>query len=136
MNGSGDAVPWDTLLESGNLTTLLKAVVDRLDKQDKTIATGLGGVLPGAQNSGVDMGNVTIIDIDDLAKLRERLDVLENVTIQNRMSALKDGEGQTLQGTEVFLFLLFLLGKLENTMMVSPLLRPSALMRRYGGRHH
>jgi len=86
------------LLESGNLTTLLKAVVDRLDKQDKTIATGLGGVLPGAQNSGVDMGNVTIIDIDDLAKLRERLDVLENVTIQNRMSALKDGEGQTLQG--------------------------------------
>jgi len=55
-------------------------------------------VLPGAQNSGVDMGNVTIIDIDDLAKLRERLDVLENVTIQNRMSALKDGEGQTLQG--------------------------------------
>jgi len=98
MNGSGDAVPWDTLLESGNLTTLLKAVVDRLDKQDKTIATGLGGVLPGAQNSGVDMGNVTIIDIDDLAKLRERLDVLENVTIQNRMSALKDGEGQTLQG--------------------------------------
>lgn len=106
MNGSGDAVPWDTLLESGNLTTLLKAVVDRLDKQDKTIATGLGGVLPGAQNSGVDMGNVTIIDIDDLAKLRERLDVLENVTIQNRMSALKDGEGQTLQGTEV-LFLFF-----------------------------
>lgn len=86
------------MLESGNLTTLLKAVVDRLDKQDKTIATGLGGVLPGAQNSGVDMGNVTIIDIDDLAKLRERLDVLENVTIQNRMSALKDGEGQTLQG--------------------------------------
>eukprot|EP00729_Bicosta_minor_P009535 gene9535-33630_t len=102
MNGSGDAVPWDTLLESGNLTTLLKAVVDRLDKQDKTIATGLGGVLPGAQNSGVDMGNVTIIDIDDLAKLRERLDVLENVTIQNRMSALKDGEGQTLQGQSQF----------------------------------
>jgi len=91
-------VPWGSLLESGNLTTLLQAIVERLDKQDKTIASGIGSSMPGVDNTGVDMNNVTIIDSDDLGKLRERLDILENVTIQNRMAALKAGEGQTLQG--------------------------------------
>ena len=91
-------MPWESLLESGNLTTLLQAIVNRLDKQDKTIATGIGAIMPGAEASGVDMNNVTIIDSDDLAKLRERLDILDNVTIQNRMSALKAGEDQTLAG--------------------------------------
>ena len=89
MDGSGGAVPWDSLIASGNLTTLLKAVVDRLDKQDKTIAKGFGGNLPdGAE--GVDMDNVTLIDSDKLSQMMQRLDVLENTTLQNRIA---DPEG-------------------------------------------
>jgi len=80
MDGSGASVPWETLIGSGNLQKLLQAMVTRLDKHDNLIASKSTTQHPDNKNEMV------VIDASELKGLRERLAVVENTTLQNRLN--------------------------------------------------
>ena len=75
-------VPWNQLVGSDHLQTVLHAIVQRLDRQDQVLASHAtsspGGVLQG----------VTVIPSQDLADLRQRLAIVENHTLQGRVEQL------------------------------------------------
>jgi hypothetical protein len=76
------SVPWDDLVQQSNLQKLLLAIVQRLDRYDRTLAPG----------SDVPL---SVIPSDELQQYRERIDILENLALQSRVDAIKK-EGDSL----------------------------------------
>lgn len=75
------AIPWTDLVASSNLQKVLHAIVQRLDRHDKALA-GKGGGVDNIQ------GNLTVISDEDMRLMRNRLEILENTTLQNRVEKL------------------------------------------------
>jgi hypothetical protein len=73
------SVPWSDLVQQGNLQSILLAIVRRLDRFDKTLAGAAGA-------SAVPLA---VLPEEDLKAFREKLDVLENITLQQRVESLK-----------------------------------------------
>eukprot|EP00040_Diaphanoeca_grandis_P031165 m.185994 g.185994 ORF g.185994 m.185994 type:complete len:695 (+) comp32248_c0_seq3:364-2448(+) len=81
------SIPWDDLVASGNLKKLLHAIVQRLDRHDAAIVGGVGGAGGGE--------GFVLIDGSEYAKVQERLAVLENTTLQNKLSTM--GQSKSLE---------------------------------------
>eukprot|EP00051_Salpingoeca_urceolata_P015737 m.205528 g.205528 ORF g.205528 m.205528 type:complete len:691 (+) comp18488_c0_seq2:247-2319(+) len=79
-------IPWDDLVGASNLQRLLHAIVQRLDRHDRTLADAVAK----AETGRTPRDEVTVIPTKDLKKLQERLDTLENTTLQSRVEALKE----------------------------------------------
>lgn len=75
------SVPWDDLVQQSNLQKILLAIVQRLDRYDRTLAPS-SAELP-----------LSVIPTEELKMYRERIDVLENISLQARIDDLKKGEG-------------------------------------------
>lgn len=98
-------VPWDQLLVSDNLQQVLRTILRRLNRQDNVIAECLGGNDGGGDKSNnknnrdtpavghtisaIDHKPFTIIATSDFTALKQRLDILENTTLQSRLDDLQ-----------------------------------------------
>jgi hypothetical protein len=74
------SVPWGDLVQQSNLQKILLAIVQRLDRFDRTLTAGSTETL-------------SIVPSEDLQLFRDRIDVLENVLLQSRIEELKKSEG-------------------------------------------
>lgn len=76
------AVPWTDLVASNNLQKVLHAIVQRLDRHDQALA----GKAPDAAKATA--GKLTVVSEEDMLTMKNRLEVLENTTLQNRVEQL------------------------------------------------
>eukprot|EP00038_Savillea_parva_P020195 m.30630 g.30630 ORF g.30630 m.30630 type:complete len:701 (-) comp4730_c0_seq1:44-2146(-) len=77
-------VPWDKLVASSNLQTLLLAMVQRLDRHEQAIA----GQATGSTSSQGPSDNLVVIDRDAYDKMVARLEVVENTQLQAKLANL------------------------------------------------
>lgn len=80
------SIPWDELVGSSNLKKLLHAMVQRLDRHDAAIA----GKAAGATAED----GFTVLSNDQMQKMMDRIETLENSTLQQKLSDM--GQNKTL----------------------------------------
>jgi hypothetical protein len=74
------SVPWNDLVASGNLQKVIVEIVKRLDRQEQIITSD--------KSKANAASNLSVVPTGDMDELRKRLDVLENVTLQQRVDTL------------------------------------------------
>eukprot|EP00039_Didymoeca_costata_P008895 m.118268 g.118268 ORF g.118268 m.118268 type:complete len:694 (-) comp14276_c0_seq2:1573-3654(-) len=98
MEESLNAVPWDELIADNNLQKLLKAIVQRLDRQDQAIAGKIHSNL--SKDGSGDSANFVLIDKEELNALRQRVEVVENSTLQARLQSMGQEKSLTSLAAE------------------------------------
>lgn len=78
------SVPWSDLVQQSNLQKILLAIVQRLDRYDRTLVPGGGG----GSGSGGGAAGLSVIPSEEIQAYRDRIDVLENVVLQSRVEGL------------------------------------------------
>eukprot|EP00035_Acanthoeca_spectabilis_P022807 m.445863 g.445863 ORF g.445863 m.445863 type:complete len:693 (-) comp19288_c0_seq1:2006-4084(-) len=73
-------IPWDELVASGNLQTLLVAIVQRLDRHEQAIS--------GKAVGNAESDNLVVIEKTTYDKMLSRLEVVENTQLQAKLSSM------------------------------------------------